>query len=496
MVRKSSCRFGRVCFWVLLGLVAGSAAACGGKADPAAEKTVVIETEAETRKDAGAGDGAEVSILLEGDPGAGTGQPGNSAGTGTGQAGNGAGNGNGQAGNSAGTGTGQTGHDAGSGNGQTGLPGSGGAGREAETGSNGEEGEDSGFRTSGAGQAGTAGGESHTETENALKEQFGEDCIAGQTFEVELSEFHGKVWFVPYAPAEPGQDLHMQIVQNGQILTEIPAYVPEGMNQEDFESLDAVSFYDINYDGNTDILTVATYGGKSLAAIYYGEVPEGTDGREPYFYIRDRLSDKVSAQVEPLTVSQIRIYLSWGRKNGSFNSEQEAYDTVVRLCELESDRKDQYDLIDFDGDGTPELLAGDSGNVSMYTYSQGIVYTLMDHWVYGAMGNAGYEYSPGKNSLRNYNTDYAGAILYTTYMTASGGHTMEPVVSITTCNFDDANGNGVPDPEEEGSLGMYGVSYINGEEATEEQCAAYDLGGYVYMEPSLSAEELRARLGI
>ncbi|MCI8743487.1 MAG: hypothetical protein HFG63_12845 [Lachnospiraceae bacterium] len=333
------------------------------------------------------------------------------------------------------------------------------------------------------------------EAEKALKDRFGEDCIAGQTFQVELGQYDGPVWFVPYGPGEPGQELHMQIVRDGQILTDIPAYVPEGVNLEDFESLDAVSFYDINYDGNTDILTVATYGGRRLAAIYYGEVPEGAYGQEPYFYVRDRLSDKVSAQVEPLTVSQIRIYLSWGKKNGTFAGWQEAYETVARLCEVESDGNFRYDLIDFDGDGVLELMAGTDGSISLYTYSQGTVYTLMDQWSYGAMGNTGYEYSPGKNSLRNYNTDFAGAILYTTYMKAGQGHSLEPVARITFINFDDANGNGILDPDEEDSIGSYGISYIDGAVATEEQCAAYDAGGYVYMEPKMSFEELREVLG-
>ena len=71
--------------------------------------------------------------------------------------------------------------------------------------------------------AGGAGDSGHLEAEKALKDRFGEDCIAGQTFQVELSQYDGPVWFVPYGPGEPGQELHMQIVRDGQILTDIPA---------------------------------------------------------------------------------------------------------------------------------------------------------------------------------------------------------------------------------------------------------------------------------
>lgn len=77
--------------------------------------------------------------------------------------------------------------------------------------------------------------------------------------------------------------------------------------------------------------------------------------------------------------------------------------------------------------------------------------------------------------------------LYTTYMTASTRHTMETVVQIETYNFDDANGNGIPDENEMGSMGYYSVSYINGAEASPEECAAYDAGGYEYMETPMTA---------
>ena len=56
------------------------------------------------------------------------------------------------------------------------------------------------------------------------------------------------------------------------------------------------------------------------------------------------------------------------------------------------------------------------------------------------------------------------------------------------------NGNGKPDEEEEGSLGNYSVSYINGEEVTGEECEAYNAGEYEYIQGVMSGEELRAKL--
>lgn len=184
-----------------------------------------------------------------------------------------------------------------------------------------------------------------------------------------------------------------------------------------------------------------------------------------------------------------------GANDGKFSDYREAYEAVSRQCESEDGTDLTYNLIDVDGDGTPELAAGKNGYyTSLYTYADGKVYTLMDKWAYGAMGNAGYEYCPGKNSLRNYNTDYAGAILYTTYMTVSGRHTLDTKAEIVTYNFDDVNQNGVPDEEETDSMGFYSVSYIDGVEVTPEECEAYNAGEYEYIQGVMNGEELRARL--
>ena len=178
---------------------------------------------------------------------------------------------------------------------------------------------------------------------------------------------------------------------------------------------------------------------------------------------------------------------------------REAYMETAAQCEQEFPPQEgggmKYDLIDFDGDEIPELAAGMDGYfVSLYTYRDGEVCTLMDCWGYGAMGNYGYEYCPGKNSLRNYNSDYAGAIMYTTYMAIDDSCSLETTAEIKTLNFDDVNGNGVPDENELAAAGAYGVSYINGKEATPAECAACDAGRYEYLEGSMTAGELQEKL--
>lgn len=323
--------------------------------------------------------------------------------------------------------------------------------------------------------------------------RFGEYCIADQTFEVEFSQYNGNVYFVPFSPSD-SEDFHMQIIQNDKVLTDVPAYVPADLSGESFTSLDAVSFYDINFDGNTDILLIETYGTTTFAAVYYGYNADWADNQK-YFVAQEELSHNLTLQASPLSVSQIRALLSSGKRNGEFSDYKEAYRAVAELWNLARSSEIQFSLIYVDEDDIPELTAGLNGYyTSLYTYHNGKVYALMDQWSYGAMGNAGYEYSPRKNSIRNNNADYAGAILYTTYMTVTDDHSLSTTAEIAFYNFDDANGNGMPDEEEMSSMGMYGVSYLNGAEATAEQCAAYDVGGYEFITETMTLDSLLSAL--
>ncbi len=331
-----------------------------------------------------------------------------------------------------------------------------------------------------------------------IKERFGENCISEQTFEVELSEYDGKVWFVPYAPAEVGQTPTIQIVQNGGILTDLYPYVPDSLEGKPFTSLDAVSFFDVNFDGFTDIVLIETYGDTSFMALYYGFDPDA-DENEQAFISMPSISEAISSKLNPLTVAQLRNQLG-GKKNGEYADYREAYRAVLALCELsygtESDYGDlTYDLIYVDGDDIPELVFGLNGYwVSLYTYHNGQVSMLMDHWGYGVMGNVGYEYIPKGNRLRNYNNDYAGAVMYTTYLSMTEQYSLQTVTEILTNNFDDVNGNGMPDEDEEESIGYYSVSYVGGKEITAEEYAAYDAGEYEMIVGDMTLAELTAAL--
>ena len=103
-------------------------------------------------------------------------------------------------------------------------------------------------------------------------------------------------------------------------------------------------------------------------------------------------------------------------------------------------------------------------------------------------------YAPERNNIRNYNSDYAGLIMYTTYMAVGKNHTLDVTAQITTCNFDDVNGNGMPDEDEEASFGNYSVSFLDGTEVSAEECAAYDAEKYEYIVGSLRLEELLSKI--
>lgn len=326
-----------------------------------------------------------------------------------------------------------------------------------------------------------------------IKNRFGDNCISEQTFETELSEYRGKVWFVPYAPAEEGQELNIQIVQDGAILTQLQPYIPESLEGQPFTSLDAVTFLDINYDNYTDIVLIETYGNATFAAVYYGFAAE-TDEEYRYFNPQWSLSEALSSKAKPVSIAGIRALLGV-KKNGEFAGYREAYEAIIKLWEVEDGSSLSGDLIYVDSDDIPELVIGDNGFwVSLYTYHDGRAYSLMDHWGYGVMGNAGYEYIPKENRIRNYNSDYAGAIRYTTYMAMNEQYSLKTVTQIETYNFDDVNENGYPDDDEQGSIGYYSASYVDGVQITYEQYNDYDAGEYEPVVGAISLEELKKKL--
>lgn len=336
-----------------------------------------------------------------------------------------------------------------------------------------------------------------------LTAMFGDNCITSQTFEVTMSEYDGKVWFVPYYPSKNEDTPFIEIIQNGEVLSRVrKPYVPESLAGRRFQSLDAVSFTDVNFDGNTDIILIETYGNTTFAAIYYGSVEYYYYDEKDHidFYVQEDLSENATANAGTLTTSGVRDYITGGKKNGQFANYQDAYQTLARIKALETVHEPEYDLIYVNDDEIPELVSDHRGYfVSLYTYRDGAIYTLMDEWGYGAGGNAGYDYAPRKNSLRNLDADHAGAIMNTTYMTINKNDSIELVVSIKSCHFNDIDGDGYPSAEELEAGEPYEVTdyiYVDGKYVliSAEEYESYALGDYVPIHGEMTYDELRAAL--
>lgn len=173
----------------------------------------------------------------------------------------------------------------------------------------------------------------------------------------------------------------------------------------------------------------------------------------------------------------------------------QAYADTINQWEKETEGL-TYDLIYFDEDEIPELVVGHTGYwVSMYTYSAGTLYTVMDGWGYGAMGNHGYEYIPYGNVVLNYNGDLAGAIMWEFYGRMNDSHEIESCYeeSLSMWMFKDANHNHQIDEGEWQEGEQY---YYYGEnELTAEKYDSFLIpGDYQPLEGEKTASEIAVQL--
>ena len=155
------------------------------------------------------------------------------------------------------------------------------------------------------------------------------------------------------------------------------------------------------------------------------------------------------------------------------------YIEMINQYESEEDGL-EYDLIYLNDDDIPELVAGMTGYyASMYSYFAGELYTIMDYWPYGAMGNTGYDYIPKGNLIRNYNSDLAGAIVYETYYYLDENFELQSYYddTLSIWMFKDLNDNYTIDEGEynEGDTDLY--YYYGYEEITAEEYDSYVIPG-------------------
>lgn len=221
--------------------------------------------------------------------------------------------------------------------------------------------------------------------------------------------------------------------------------------------------------------------------------PEAPDtmtdsGETPAPEAPDTVTDSSETPAPEAPSGYAAAYIETIRK---LQAEYESEQTEDSLSKLE------YDLIYFNDDDIPELVAGMTGYwVSMYTYADGKIYTVIDHWGYGAMGNAGYEYLPRQNILRNYNSDYAGMIMNIYYGRMNDSFEMEDYYkdSLRMLMFEDANGNQIPDDGEEYSEDCE-TYYFGDQQLSEEEFNSKLIEGeFGYIFGHMSADEAIAAL--
>ena len=138
-----------------------------------------------------------------------------------------------------------------------------------------------------------------------------------------------------------------------------------------------------------------------------------------------------------------------------------------------------YELIHIDNDGVPELSLGQRGYwVSVYSWKNGQLTTLLEERGYGAAGVPGYEYLPYENVIYVINNDYAGAERYTTYGRMDRNGQWETIRELKYINHASLQQNTSPyhtyDQEEEFFLLHAGD---DDEKLSEKEYASYHIEG-------------------
>lgn len=245
-------------------------------------------------------------------------------------------------------------------------------------------------------------------------------------------------------------------------------------------------------------------------------VPKFRNQMEPWIekgtilFALDSMTPVYASTKEQLYPADIYYDQVWSRSDDVVFTADTSYKTaywhvINFLLERYGENSDKlmFSLINFDGDDTPELIAGILGrDTSMYTYDQGRVYPLMKQWAYGAGGNAGYLYIPGENVLFNENGDFSGAINSISFWKMDENHQFRNYYNETLkiMYFDDKDGNGAPSEEEIDNQAHY---FYGEQEITKEEFASYLVcgdsltelyGNYISLCPEKTLDAIRKEL--
>lgn len=208
------------------------------------------------------------------------------------------------------------------------------------------------------------------------------------------------------------------LIQDNQVIDWI--YLEDDYDDsfEKVTEINEIAAIDYNMDGISDLAIT----GRSEDGYYVQLLnwQEGYNGNG--FFSSDwNLSRYVVENLDEPTADDILDYFTGGCSETGYSDYKQAY-YFTALNYFASAGSSlgvhgaTFDLIYFNDDDTPELVAGVDGYyVSVYQFIDGYVYPIIDSWPYGAGGNAGYEYYPRSGVIENFDQDGAGAEFYETY---------------------------------------------------------------------------------
>ena len=287
-----------------------------------------------------------------------------------------------------------------------------------------------------------------------------EKCDESQSFDIDMEQYSGQCHFYSF-PASADDGVAMLITEDGAERAWLASGRWDDYGQTVLEKIDAVGVFDYDGDTMTDIAVIGQLGGSQHLMLYHAELGG-------YFYEMEGLASMVEVSVDSLTIPDVKKFLLIGSTDGKYTTYQDAYSQIARLYNFDKPAEYSFDLINLDGDNVPELVCDLTGyNLDVFTYKDGHVKLLMDDYGYGAMGNAGYDYAPGKNVVRNYNQDYAGLIMYTSYLTPTGDPDQHYSYQEITYNWEDSNNDGFIDGDEDQTFleEPYSVKYTGTDES-------------------------------
>lgn len=157
-----------------------------------------------------------------------------------------------------------------------------------------------------------------------------------------------------------------------------------------------------------------------------------------------------------------------------------------------------YNLIYLNDDEIPELVVDYPGfYVSIFTWRDEALFTVMDDYPYGTGGNMGYQYLPKESIILSTNNDMAGAIINDYYMTLSNEFEIIDLYDElpNVRYYKDKNGNKQIDENEISADTPY---YFYGDtEITEDEYLDYQIpGDYESIKGTFSVAEILSLLDV